>query len=315
MLRLPLRLNDIWGGPFSRMREQGKNVTKSGKILLVTVTSLAAGIILVVAIAHGLRIAGVMATMISGKVVSAKTGQPVPDALVVVESVLPYPWDGPGLGKYVKTDDNGRFAAEVKGEVVIRVWKAGFAMADVGLGSGWELAGREFVIDIRELASSNTVPEQNHKDVMDTGDGFSFKLGKILSGDDQEADFRLVKDQKSGKVLVEALGEGGLVYQEYGKEIDFYNTPEAPISGYSRQLPADTGSMGIFYALARDGKHYAKVRLRSGGPRRTGKFSDLSAYFIQWAYQPDGTRNLEISVGKEYMFPFERFGLKRDSLK
>jgi hypothetical protein len=123
-----------------------------------------------------------------------------------------------------------------------------------------------------------------------------------------------VKDQKSGKVLVEALGDGGLVYQEYGEGIDFYNTPEAPISGYSRQLPADTGAMGVFYALARDGKHYAKVRLRSGAPKRT-KLDDLSAYFMQWAYQPDGTRSLEIAVGKEYMFLFERFGLKRDSLK
>jgi hypothetical protein len=85
----------------------------------------------------------------------------------------------------------------------------------------------------------------------------------------------LVKDQKSGKVLVEALGDGGLVYQEYGEGIDFYNTPEAPISGYSRQLPADTGAMGVFYALARDGKHYAKVRLRSGAPKRT-KLDDLS---------------------------------------
>jgi hypothetical protein len=99
-----------------------------------------------------------------------------------------------------------------------------------------------------------------------------------------------VKDQKSGKVLVEALGDGGLVYQEYGEGIDFYNTPEAPISGYSRPLPADTGSKGVFYALARDGKDYAKVQSRSGAPRRT-KLDDLSAYFMQLAYPPDGTRN------------------------
>jgi hypothetical protein len=289
-------------------------MAKSGKILLATVASLAAIIILVVATVHGLRIAGVMATMISGKVVSAKTGQPVPDALVVVESVASLPWDGPGLGKYVKTDDNGKFSAEVKGEVRIRVWKSGFAMAGMG-GSGWQLAVKELLIDIRELAASNNVPEQIQYEDMDVGDGFSFELGKIVNGEDQTADFRLVKDQKSRKVLIEALGEGGLVYQEYGKGIDFYNTPEAPISGYSKQLPADTGSMGVFYAIARDGKRYAKVRLFTPAFKLADNLDNFTVHGVQWAYQPDGTRNLEIAVGEKYLFPFERFGLKRDSLK
>src|SRR5215470_8533968 len=248
------------------LKERVKNMGNSKKIFLAAIISLVAGIILIGLIAQGLRITGIVATTISGKVVSAKTGQPVPDALVVVESVLPYFWEGPGLGKYVKTEDNGRFTAEAKGEVVIRAWKFGFAMADMSIGSGWKFAGKEVVIDIRELASSNTVPEQTHEDVMDVGDGFSFKLGKILSEDDPEADFRLATDQRSGKVLVEALGEGGLVYQEYSERIDFYNTPEAPIQGYSKQSAANLGSIGVFYAIARDGKHYAKVRLIPGAP-------------------------------------------------
>jgi hypothetical protein len=319
MLGLLLRHNSPYGAHSAEWGERvksmtKKSMTKSGRIILITATSLVASIILVLAITHGLRIVGVMATMISGKVVSAKTGQPAPDALVVVESLSPLPWDGPGLGKYVKTDDNGRFSAEVKGEVRIRVWKSGFAMAGMG-GSGWQLAGKELLINIRELASGNAVPEQSQYKDMNVGDGFSFVLGKIVSGEDQNADFRLVKDQKSGKVLIEALGEGGFVYQEYGSGVDFYNTPEAPISGYFKQSPVDMDSMGIFYATTRDGKHYAKVRLITPAFKLADTSNNFTVHAVQWAYQPDGTRNLEIAVGKKYLFPFERFGLNRDSLK
>jgi hypothetical protein len=74
-------------------------------------------------------------------------------------------------------------------------------------------------------------------------------------------------------------------------------------------------SMGVFYAITRDGKHYAKVRLITPAFKLADKPDRFIVYGVQWAYQPDGTRNLEIAIGKEYMFPFERFGLKRDSLK
>jgi hypothetical protein len=287
---------------------------KRGKLLLIIATSLVACIIIAVATVQLLKVAGVITTTISGIIVSDKTRRPVPDALVAVQSVLPYSWDGPGLGRYVKTNHNGEFLAEVKGEVVIRAWKSGFAMADGSFGSGWKLQGRKLVIKIRELASSNTVPELKHPDELDAGDGFSFKFGKVVNGNDHDADFRLLRDPMSGKVLAEALGDGGLVYQEYGEGVDFYNTPEAPISGYSKRLPLDTDSMGLFYAITRDGKHYAKVRLLYGALKRIGKLDDFTAYSIQWAYQHDGTRNLEIAVGKEYSFPFESFGLKRGSL-
>jgi hypothetical protein len=60
----------------------------------------------------------------------------------------------------------------------------------------------------------------------------------------------------------------------------------------------------------RDGKHYAKVRLIRG-VKQTNQGEDHSAYWLQYAYQADGTRNLEITINREYGFTFEKFGLKR----
>jgi hypothetical protein len=114
-------------------------------------------------------------------------------------------------------------------------------------------------------------------------------------------------------VLSFRYGQGGLIYQPYDNNADFYNTPEAPVAGYEKRLPLNRG-MGLYYVRTRDGQHYAKVRLMSG-LKTTSKGSDFSYYWIQLAYQPDGTRSLEIQPSSDLPFPVEKFGISRQSLR
>jgi hypothetical protein len=88
----------------------------------------------------------------------------------------------------------------------------------------------------------------------------------------------------------------------------------APQEGYSKKIQIPSEVPGIFYVRTRDGKHYAKVRLIRG-VKITAQGEDHTAYWLHWAYQPDGTRNLEIAISKEYGFPFEKFGLAREALR
>jgi hypothetical protein len=248
----------------------------------------------------------------SGKVVSTKTQLPVRDVMVVVDSCVSY--DESCTSEYVRTGVDGKFAAAIKGDVSVRVWKPGYAMNSYLLGNSRDLLKRDIVIEIREITGSNLIPENNYRQGFAINDGFSFKLGMVVDQHSADADIRLVRNSDKGAVLIEALEEGGLIFQTYDERVDFYNSPEAPVSGYSKRLPVLPNVTGIFYVLARDGNHFAKVRLIPGF-KQTRYGEDYSAYWPQWAYQPDGSRSLEIAIGKEYLFPFEKFGLNRESLR
>jgi len=248
---------------------------------------------------------------ISGRVVSAETNLPVADVMVAVESTWAGTQDGSSLGEYVRTDSSGKFTTMAKGNVTVRAWKPGYAMRDIPLDTSWKLSRREINVKLRELTSNNIVSENNNRDGFASGDGFSFMSGKVVSGDSPDADIRLTTAQGGNELLIEVLGEGGLVYQQYDKNKDFYNTPIAPDSGYSKRLPLPD-KMGIFYVITKDGKHYAKIRLIPGGVKKTDHGDNYNAYWLQWSYQPDGTKNLEIAPNKSMPFPFYKFGLKAD---
>jgi Carboxypeptidase regulatory-like domain len=247
---------------------------------------------------------------IKGRVVSATTGESIEDALVMVESGTDY--EENGLGSYVRTDEDGRFTAEARGTLSVRVWKLGYAERGVGPRLASEVSNREVVVRLRELTPTHHLPELINKEGFGVGDGFSFASGKVVDGASEEADIILGKSAESGKIYLEACGEAGLIFQLYDETVDFYNTPEAPATGYEKRLPLNRA--GLYYVMTRNGKHYAKVRLLSG-LKTTPKGSDFSYYWPQWVYQPDGSRNLEVRADKNLPFPLEKFGINRESLR
>jgi hypothetical protein len=249
--------------------------------------------------------------VISGKMVSSTDGAPVKGALVSVEGIVDV--DEVGTHDYVRTDENGRFAAKAWGIVVLRAWKTGYAMRDIQVGNASDLVGHEISIELRKLQSSNLAPVAINREGMSINDGFSFSSGKVVGADSSEADIKISAGKAGTERFLEAVGDGGVCFQAFSSGSDFYNTPEAPQEGYSNKTQIVSASPGIFYRT-RDGKRYAKVRLIRG-VKQTASGEDHSAYWLQWAYQPDGTRNLEIAVSSEYGFPFEKFGLTPESLR
>jgi hypothetical protein len=219
-------------------------------------------------------------TTVSGKIISAKTRLPISDAMVVVESALP--WEEIATDNDVRTDISGRFTTKVRinGWIRVRAWKSGYAMNGNSWESALNLPGKEIILELRELASGNYVPENNDRDGFGVHDGFSFRLGRVVKEDDPSADIKLVKDSEKRETFIESLGEGGVFLQPYSPGVDFYNTPEAPHSGYVKRLTVNTE--GIYYVLARDGKHYAKVGLIPGF-KNSPRGEDYSAYWLRWA--------------------------------
>jgi hypothetical protein len=281
-----------------------KRLLKVGLIIILGTSGLGAAVIFIMSLRQ---------IELSGKVVSSNTNLPVSDALVYVESGCP--WEEAGMNESVRTDEHGRFTFKARCDVIVRVWKSGFSMTDVALGQASMLVGKENIIKIREITAKNPVSENTDRSGFAIGDGFSFSLGKIVNADSAQADIKLSRGANGKDVFIEALGEGGLYFQRYSQGVDFYNTPEAPLAGYSKRMRiTPEPPIGLYYVRTRDGEHFAKIRL-SQGLRQTPTGWDHSVYWLHWVYQPDGSRYLEIAVGKEYLFPFEKFGLKRDSLK
>jgi hypothetical protein len=252
---------------------------------------------------------------ISGKVVSAETMMPVEDALVYVNSGMSY--EEVGLNIYSRTDSKGKFKAKVRGTVSVRVWKPGYAIRSVNLGPASDATGRENILELRPLTSSNWIKEHDDFVELKYGSGFSFRLGKVVSGDSADADLVLTKDvTDETNAYVVALGEGGIIFQSWDEKVDFDNSPAAPLTGYERSEKLNRPEQGLYFLRTRDGKHYAKFRLLIGvveSPDGSTHLELNESRFI-WAYQPDGTRNLEIGPSRKLSFPLEEFGIKRDSL-
>lgn len=260
----------------------------------------------------------------SGRVISRHTGAPVPDALVAVESDVGYPLldvflgDRPAFASYVRTDQEGRFVAEAKGSwVSVRAWKSGHAMVGVLYGSAISRRFRENVIKMRELSQTSWVSKRDGFHSFAPGTGFSFSQGITVPGDSPHADFVIRQDQnEKTTAYLEAQGEGGLIFQPFNEEVDFYNSPEAPATGYEKRVEVNQTDMGLYFLLTRDGRHYAKFRFIApvSIPPEGAAYLALESTQLIWAYQPDGTRNLEIEPDRGIPFPFHRFEVDVRSL-
>ena len=233
---------------------------------------------------------------ISGRVVSAETKGPLSDVIVVVQSGM---FDGPGSPEpiYVKTDKDGRFAARLYDDnISIRAWKQGYA-ENGSMGEDRSPSG-EVVIELRQMTASNWVPERDEFYDFELWKGFSFASAKPVGASGSEADIVLVESKDDPtKAFIEVGGNGGIVFQLFDGNIDFYNTPEAPQTGYASRVPVEMSRAGLYFLRTRDGNHYAKFRLMlSAGITPQGlKYLDWANARMIWSYQPDGTRNLEIA--------------------
>lgn len=253
---------------------------------------------------------------ISGKVISANTKMPISDVMVAVESGMPD--EETGFGSYVKTDGGGKFAAKAKGKVSISVWKPGYAMHGTYAGYAFTLLDREIIIEIRELTPTNWITEHDAFYKLKPSHGFSFSLGQVVNGSNPDVDILVVQNADDlSTAIIEAQGEGRIIFQPFDDKVDFYNSPEAPSTGYQKQTPINLSQPGLYFVRTRDGKHYAKFRLLVDlvHPPSGPSYLDLETARLLWAYQPDGTRNLEVKPGKDLPFPLGKFGIKRESLE
>ena len=189
-------------------------------------------------------------------------------------------------------------------------------VGDPGLGE--HNVGRNFqrAADTGEL-TSNLVTEHDEFYNFSHGSGFSFKLGRSVHGDGTDADIVIIRDlndKTSG--YIDARGEGGILFQPWDEKTDFDNSPEAPDVGNEKRLKLIRPQEGLYFIRTRDGKHYAKFRLLVdlAQPFNGSPFLDFEHSQLLWAYQPDGTRNVDIRPSKNLSFPVEKFGLKRESL-
>jgi hypothetical protein len=250
---------------------------------------------------------------VTGKVISQDTRKPIEGAMVYVHSEMPY--EENGFNSYVTTDVAGSFSANIRGNVsLIRVWKPGYAVRGIKAGNPTLL---ETVIKLRELSSTNLVTEHFEFYNFSHGGGFCFALGKSVRGDSSDADIVItqdVNDRTTG--YIEIRGEGGIIFRPWDEQTDFYNSPQAPDAGYEKRLAIPGAQEGLYFIRTRDGKHYAKFRLLVdlAQPFKGSPFLDFEHSQLLWAYQADGTRNLDIRPSKNLSFPVEKFGLKRESL-
>jgi hypothetical protein len=253
---------------------------------------------------------------VTGVVISGETGEPVVGAMVYVQSALPFEEDG--LSDYATTDLKGEFRVRTRGAMnALRAWKPGYALRKVPVDQFPESLRTHMVIRLRRLTQTNWVAE-HHAFLygFKSGDGFSFALGEPVSADNPQADIVLTQDA-TGATCVEALGRGGLLYQPANERIDLYNSPEAPSDGYVARLRVRHPTPGFLFARARDGIHYAKfallVEMEVSSAQGT-QFEVLEGSELVWAFQPDGTTNLETAPGKDMLFPVEAFGIRRETL-
>ena len=253
------------------------------------------------------------AVNISGRVISANTKMPIGDVMVAVESGLSH--EETGLGSYITSDSDGKFVAKARGKILVSAWKPGYALRSLSAGDASTAKDKEIVIELRELTATDWVPEHDAFYKFNGNRGFSFLLGETVTANDVGADIVVAQNENEpGTAIIETQGAGGILFQPFDDRIDFYNTPEAPLTGYQKRLYIDRETMGLYFVRTRDGKHYAKFRLLVDlvHPPDGSAFLDLDSARLLWAYQPDGTRNLEIRPGKDLPFPLGKFGIKRE---
>ena len=249
-----------------------------------------------------------------GRVILSPTGEPVCEALIAVESTAF--WEDRASLTTARTDCDGRFVVKARGEpVIVKAWKPGYSFAGVHEErSAQEVAEKEFLFELRVLPKEGLLEQRTLESGtrLALGDGFSFSAGRIVSSSSGEADV-VYRDGR-----LEALGDGGLVYipsaARYDLGFPLYERGEAPADGYQRSVRPPPTDTGLFFVRTRDGKHFAKFILQQAFYLPPGADRGTPHFFVTWAYQPDGSRMLELSRGERFPFPVRDFGIDPKSL-
>lgn len=241
---------------------------------------------------------------ITGQVLSATNGKPVADALVAVE-FGDYLFGS--VSSYIKTDQQGKFTALAKGDGGrILAWKSGYAVNGMACESAISTKFDEPIIQLREVIKTEALQEHICFFDFRADKGFSFVQRKVVNENDPAADLVLVPDVNDPwGVYFEAPGTGGVLCSS---ENDFYNSPEAPLTGYEKRV-RQSATDCVYFLRTKSG-HYVKFRshVLYGTDRDNKKMLFFELVEIRWAYQNDGSRLFEIQPNAE-MFPFDKFGI------
>lgn len=124
--------------------------------------------------------------------------------------------------------------------------------------------------------------------------GWSFAQGRMV--DEAQADFICEPDEAGqDAAYLTARGQGGFVHADwlYG-EYAMYNMPVAQEAGYTAKVDlraVDRWHRRCYFVRTADGAHYAKIDVIG-----TTKSPSYVGVRFDWAFQPNGTRALEIPL-------------------
>jgi len=259
-------------------------------------------------------------TVITGRVLSAKTKAPISDVMVSVESIIS---EQKSHGSFVRTDNDGRFVADAVGDkVMIRAWKPGYLMNGMDSDRASVRFGQPIIVELRKIEYPNLAIV--HDDYLRVKSDLAYSLarGELVEKTSPDADITISlnpDDNTNRSVIIESLGDGGIIFQSTNT-LSFATALEAPPSGYLGRavkefLPHSSEGWFLF-VRARDGRHYAKLELGiSTILQPDGAFYVSLDQATRFAcnYQPDGSRNLGGNPTKN-SFPFSKFGFDADSL-
>ena len=256
-------------------------------------------------------------TEMVGKVVSAETGTPLEGAMIAVTYAGTF--ESQESVARVTTDSHGEFVAKVHGSVIdVRAWKPGFTLNGLDrVDNRALLEGRGLVIRLESIGD-NAVEEHRLYGEWAVGQSFSLSEGTTQSGTGLRSDIILRAEGED--VFLEAIGSGGLLAIDQpssrgdGPAFTYYNSNEAPLSGYVSRLPVDLDSAQEILAYVRtsDGKHFGKIRAwPSAVVGESGRFT--AGLAVWYAYQGAEIRYLGVRPGHLFMFPLDGFGIRREA--
>lgn len=246
---------------------------------------------------------------LKGRVVTADTRQPIPKAIVLVQYRM---FVGPGGSEavFVRTGDDGTFEAKLfSTDYSVRVWKDGYAENGCHVGNCNQQNG-EVVLKLREIVKSNFVEAKEGFFDFTLERGFSLVKGEVVEAESKDADIIFSSDSNN-KIFVETPGQSGICFKTMSEDSNIFYAPIAPEDGcYQQKQILDLDERGVCFVKIKGGTNYAKFRVSPVGEitdRNGEKRFSWQDWQIMWAYQPDGTRNLEIKPPTEVPYPFSDF--------
>ena len=247
-------------------------------------------------------------TIVSGRVVNARTGDAIPGSTVTVKFQrldANYNWVDGGRGT-VPAGPRGEFSVanpRLGGRFVVYAEHDGYYPNHDYLPARQlerHTLRMDYIVEIKLVAIVSPKPlPQGEGEVRFSlpgrRTGWSFARGEMVP--EAAADFVGEPDEAGQKVVIlAARGRGGF-YRVRGLsgEWTLYNMPEAPADGYVQQVDlrevTGDGEHACYYVRTADGGRYAKIDV--GGVTKSREFVGLR---FNWVYQPNGSRDLEIPL-------------------